>query len=206
LLSNFIFMRKIILSIILLCGIASYSFAQLELKPAIGFTSARFDSDPDSLVADGHAGYQFGASLAIGRKLYIEPGIFYTRLSQKFTPVNQEKAEFTYSANYLRVPVNFGFQFIGSSSSLASLRIYLGPSLFIPMSVKENSYGLTKDDLKSPQVDFSVGAGLNIWFIFLDVSYGWGLTPQFKDDSIEANMQSLYVNLGFRFKLKSDEE
>lgn len=199
-------MKKNIIFIILLSFFATTGFSQLELKPAIGINSARFDSNPDSLLADGHAGYQFGASLAIGRKLYIEPGVFYTKLSQKFTPVNQEKTEFTYNANYLRIPVNFGYQFIGSSSSLASLRIYLGPSLFIPMSVKENSYGLTKDDLQSPQVDFSVGAGLNIWFIFLDVSYGWGLTPQFKDDSIEAKMQSLYVNLGFRFKLKSDEE
>jgi len=206
-------MRKIIIFTLILSSIASVSLAQLELKPAIGFNVARFDSDPrfdskqDSLVGDARVGYQIGASLAIGRKMYVEPGIFYNRMNQSFTPTNIDnlKTEFTFNANYIRIPVNFGFQFIGNSESFAGLRIYLGPSMLIPMSVKDNSYPIVKSDLQSPQFDIAAGAGLNIWLLFLDVSYGWGLTPQFKDDSIEAKMQALYVNAGFRFKLKSDE-
>ena len=195
--------------------IAVTAFAQLELKPAIGFNAARFDSNPvfevkdDSLVTSGKAGYQVGASLAIGRKLYVEPGIFYTKLTQDMQPTNMEimekTPEFTYNAGYIRIPVNFGFQFIGQNTSFAGLRIFLGPSMFIPVGVKENDYPLVKEDVKSPQFDISVGAGLNVWFIFLDVSYGWGLTPQYKDDPIEAKMQAFYANLGFRFKLISDE-
>lgn len=129
-------------------------------------------------------------------------------MNQSFTPTNIDnlKTEFTFSGNYIRIPVNFGFLFIGHSQSLVGVRIYLGPSIFIPLSVKDNSYPLTKEDLQSPQFDIAAGAGLNIWLLFLDISYGWGLTPQFKDDSIEAKMQALYVNVGFRFKLKSDEE
>jgi hypothetical protein len=187
--------------------------AQLELKPAIGFNVAKFDSNPvfeahdDSISTDGRAGYQFGASLIIGRKLYVEPGIFYTRLSQSMTPTNfEEKPEFTYKADFVRIPVNFGFQFIGSTSSLAGLKIFLGPSMLIPVGVKENDYPLVKEDVVSPQFDISVGAGLNVWFLFLDLSYGWGLTPQFADDPIEAKMQAFYANLGFRFKLKSDDD
>ena len=206
-------MKKIILSLILLISITSVTIAQLELKPAIGINVARFDSDPrfdskqDSLVGDARVGYQIGASLAIGRKMYVEPGIFYNRMNQSFTPTNIDnlKTEFTFNANYIRIPVNFGFQFIGNSESFAGLRIYLGPSMLIPLSVKDNSYPIVKSDLQSPQFDIAAGAGLNIWLLFLDVSYGWGLTPQFKDDSIEAKMQALYVNAGFRFKLKSDE-
>lgn len=208
-------MKKILVFVILLSSFVTLSFAQLDLKPAIGFNSARFDSNPrfndgpngsDSLIADGRAGFQVGASLAIGRYLYIEPGIFYNNMNQSFTPSFTEEPEFKYSVSYLRVPVNFGWRFIGKSSSFAALRIFLGPSMFIPLKVKENSYPLVKGDMKSPQVDFSVGAGLNIWLLFLDVSYGWGLTPIFKDDPIEAKMQSLYVNLGFRFKLKQEME
>jgi hypothetical protein len=192
--------------------IATFSFSQLELKPAIGFNSARFDSNPvfssgaDSMQTDGKAGYQFGASLVIGRKLYVEPGVFYTKMAQGFITSDIEKNDFNYNATYIRVPVNFGFQFIGSTTSFAGLKIFVGPSMFIPLSIKENDYPIVKADVKSPQFDFSVGAGLNVWFIFLDVSYGWGLTPQFKDDPIEAKMQAFYANLGFRFKLISDEE
>jgi hypothetical protein len=205
-------MKKNIIITFFLGLLASASFSQLELKPAIGFNVARFDSNPlfevqdDSIVTQGKAGYQVGASLLIGRKLYVEPGVFYTRLAQDMSPTNIEKSQFTYSASYIRVPVNFGFQFIGSTNSFAGLRIFLGPSIFIPLGVKENDYPLVKDDVNSPQFDISAGAGLNIWFLFLDVSYGWGLTPQYTDDPIEAKMQSFYANLGFRFKLKSDEE
>ena len=206
-------MKKILIFTLFLSSIVSISIAQLELKPAIGINVASFKSNPrfdtkdDSLVAGSRAGYKIGSSLAIGRKLYIEPGIFYNRMNQSFTPTNteNEKSEFTFSPSYLRVPVNFGFQFIGSNTSLAGLKIFLGPSMFIPLNVKDNSYPLVKEDMKSPQFDFSVGAGLNIWLFFLDVSYGWGLTPQFKDDSIQAKMQAFYANIGFRFKLKSEE-
>jgi hypothetical protein len=205
-------MNKTIISAILLCSIVTFSYAQLDLKPAIGFNTSRFDSNPsfttnpDSLVADGRAGYQIGASLAIGRNMYIEPGIFYNKMNQSFTPTKTENSEFKYNTGFIRIPVNFGFKLIGKNSNFASLRIFLGPSMFIPLSVKENSYGLTKDDVKSPQFDISAGAGLNIWFLFLDVSYGWGLTPQFKDDAIQAKMQAFYTNVGFRFRLKHDEE
>lgn len=205
-------MKKIILSILSI-ALSLSAFSQIELKPAIGFNVARFDSNPvltignitDSLISSSRAGYQFGASLAVGRKLYVEPGIFYTKLVQNFTPDNPERPEFAYSANYLRIPVQFGFQFIGHTTSFAGLKIFLGPSMLIPLSVKENDYGIVKDDLKSPQFDFAAGAGLNIWLLFLDVSYGWGLTPQYKVDPIEAKMQAFYANLGFRFKLKSDD-
>ncbi len=203
-------MTKIILSIFAII-LSTSAFSQLELKPAIGFNLSRFDSNPvfpasaDSLISDSRAGYQFGASLAFGRKLYLEPGIFYTRLSQEFTPGDAADSSFAYGVNYLRIPVNVGLQFIGSSESFASLRIFLGPSLMIPLSVKDNDFGIVKEDLKSPQFDISVGAGLNIWFLFLDVSYGWGLTQQYDDDPIGAKAQAFYANAGFRFKLKSEE-
>jgi hypothetical protein len=205
-------MKKNIIFTLLFLIATTAGFSQIELKPAIGLTVASFDSNPvfevedDSIVTNGKAGYQFGASLAIGRKLYVEPGIFYTKLTQDMNPTNVEKSDFTYSAAFVRIPVNFGFQFIGSTTSFAGLKIFLGPSVLIPVGIKENDYPLSKEDVRSPQFDIAAGAGLNIWFIFLDVSYGWGLTPQYNDDPIEAKMQAFYANLGFRFKLKSDEE
>jgi hypothetical protein len=205
-------MKKNIIFTLLLLLAATAGFSQLDLKPSIGMTVAKFDSNPvfeaqdDSLATNGKVGYQVGASLAIGRKLYVEPGVFYTRLTQDMNPTNIEKTDFTYSAGFVRIPVNFGFQFIGSTTSFAGLKIFLGPSVLIPVGIKENDYPVTKEDVTSPQFDIAAGAGINVWFIFLDISYGWGFTPQFVDDPIEAKMQSLYVNLGFRFKLKSDEE
>lgn len=204
-------MKKNLIFSLLLSFTALIGFSQLELKPAIGITAASFDSNPvfntsDTTTTNAKAGYQFGASLAIGRKLYVEPGVFYTRLTQNMTPSDIEKSAFTYGASFVRIPVNFGFQFIGSSSSFASLRVFIGPSMLIPVNITDNDYPIVKSDVKNPQFDLSVGGGLNIWFLFLDVSYGWGLTPQFTGDPIEAKMKSFYGNLGFRFKIKSDEE
>jgi hypothetical protein len=204
-------MKKNLILTLILSFVAFAGFTQLELKPAIGINAARFDSNPvfnttDTNSTGGKAGYQIGASLLIGRKLYVEPGVFYSKFNQDMTPADIEKSNYTYGVGFVRIPVNFGFQFIGSTSSFAALRIYLGPSVMIPVGIKENDYTLAKADVTSPQFDISVGAGLNIWFLFLDVSYGWGLTPQFTDDPIEAKMQAFYTNIGFRFKLKSDSE
>ena len=215
-------MKRNLLFAIMLSIAALTVTAQIELKPAIGLNVARFDSNPvftlndnsldnpiDTLATSGKIGYQVGASLAIGRKLFVEPGIFYTKLTQDMTPKNPEVSatipDFSYSASFVRIPVNFGFQFIGSTTSFAGLRIFLGPSMLIPVGLKDSDYELVKKDVNSPQFDISVGAGINIWFLFLDLSYGWGLTPQYVDDPIEAKMQAFYANAGFRFKLKSDE-
>lgn len=204
-------MKKHLIFTFLLTIALVAGYSQLELKPAVGMTVASFDSDPlfemqdDSLVTSGKVGYQFGASLAIGRKLFVEPGVFYTRFNQNMDPAYTDSSNFTYGPSFIRIPVNFGFQFIGSTSSFAGLKIFIGPSMLIPTGVKENSYGIVKEDVTSPQFDISVGAGLNVWFLFLDVSYGWGLTPQYVDDPIEAKMKSLYVNMGFRFRLKAEE-
>jgi hypothetical protein len=204
-------MKKNLLFTLILAFAFTAGYAQLDLKPCVGLTVAKFDSHPvlntdDTLHTNGKIGYQVGASLAIGRKLYVEPGVFYTKLNQDMSPTNIEKSDFNYSAGFVRIPVNFGFQFIGSTTSFAGLKIFLGPSLLIPVGIKENDYTIAKENVTSPQFDIAAGAGINVWFIFLDISYGWGLTPQFVDDPIEAKMQSLYVNMGFRFKLKNDEE
>jgi hypothetical protein len=204
-------MKRNIFLVLIFILTAPASYSQLELKPAVGINVSRFDSKPvfeansDTLEFSSKAGYQLGASLVIGRKLFVEPGVFFTKLVQDFDPTNTEKENFTYNTNFIRIPVNFGFQFIGHTTSLAGLRIFLGPSIFIPLSVKDNDYPIAKEDVNSPQFDISVGAGLNIWFLFLDLSYGWGLSPQYNEDPIDAKMQAFYANLGFRFKLKSDE-
>lgn len=205
-------MKKIIFFTLLLIFAAAPGFAQLDLKPAIGMNASRFDDDPimddgnDSLQAGSRAGYQIGASLEIGNKIYLEPGIFYNKFNQSFTPTDFEKSDFDFNTSSIRVPVYLGWRFFGNTRSLAGFRIFVGPSVFIPLSVKENNYPVDMDDLKKPQFDFSAGAGLNIWHLFLDVSYGWGLSPMFKDDPIESEIQSFYANVGFRLKLKNEEQ
>ena len=58
--------------------------AQVELKPAIGFNITDVSKDPASGKAKGQAGFQFGASVLIGDKFYVDPGIFCAKKSTQF--------------------------------------------------------------------------------------------------------------------------
>jgi hypothetical protein len=51
--------------------------AQLAIKPAIGnFTN--FSKQPDGTY-EAQVGYQVGGTIAFGKKIYFEPGIFTFR-------------------------------------------------------------------------------------------------------------------------------
>jgi hypothetical protein len=96
----------------------------------------------------------------------------------------------------LRVPVAVGINLLGNQKSTVTLHGFGGLSAFFVM-----------DDNYNPNLDLNktnwgvfAGAGLDIWKIFVDVSYEWSLSELSSDADIGAT-RSLYVNAGFRFNL-----
>ncbi len=57
--------------------LSSTSFAQLEIKPAIGMNFTGFSQDPENVSPSAQAGWQIGATVSGGEKLYGEGGVFW---------------------------------------------------------------------------------------------------------------------------------
>ncbi len=180
--------------------ISATSFAQVELKPTIGLTITNVSKDPDSGNAKGQAGYQFGASVLIGDKFYVDPGIFFVRKSTKFVEEGTAVNELKLDMKGIRIPVAVGYHLLGDEESLAALRVFGGGSAFFVSSVDADG-GVDKSDFNSPSWGVFAGAGLDIWILFLDLKYEWSLTDVSSITNFDIGKQkSLFINTGIRIK------
>ncbi|WP_053406449.1 porin family protein [Persicobacter sp. CCB-QB2] len=175
------------------------SQAQIHLVPAAGVTISK----PNNDAFNPKAGYKFGASLRIGEKWFIQPGLFYTQYSSEVdwndlqnTP-NIDLESFNQTG--WEVPVMVGYQFI--NADMFKFRAYAGPQ--IGFGYKTNGNNFTDVfDTESTQWAVKAGLGVDILFFTLDADYGWGLSDNFKVDQAFSNSsfqnRSFNITLGVR--------
>jgi hypothetical protein len=190
---------KKFMSMVAAMAFSVIAFAQVEIKPAIGLTVTDVSKDPVTGKAKGRAGFQIGGTVLIGKKFYVEPGIFYAKKSTEFVEEGTSANEIKLNMNGIRVPVAIGYHLLGNEESLAALRIMGGGSAFFLTGV--DAENLAKEDFNSPTWGVFAGAGLDIWILFLDVKYEWSLTDVSSITDFDIGKhKALFANLGVRIK------
>jgi opacity protein-like surface antigen len=191
-------MKKIVLSMILVVGFSAVVNAQTTLKPHIGFNVT--DVSVTGGEASGKAGFLAGLSVAFGKKIYFEPGLQYvqkaTEIIDLTNPPTTWDPETTLSG--FRVPVAVGINLLGSEKTTFSLRGFGGASAFFITNTSDN---IDDDNINKTNFGVFAGAGLDIWKLFVDLSYEWSLTNIQEDvsDVEVGKTRSFFVNAGFRF-------
>ena len=194
-------MKSLFLSLFALFTVSILA-AQTTIKPGVGLNFTDFSQDPVGGEFKAKVGWQIGGSVAFGKKFYFEPGIFYVGKSTEFqssssgTPTIDEKADI----NGIRIPLAVGLNLIGNEKTLVSLRGFGGFSGFFLTGVSDN---LDKDDFEKTNFGVFAGAGLDIWKLYLDLSYEWSLSNVQKDVSAidVGRTRSLFINAGIRINL-----
>ncbi|HLO80665.1 MAG TPA: outer membrane beta-barrel protein [Chitinophagaceae bacterium] len=191
-------MRKIILSIIAVVAFTTAVNAQTTLKPHIGLNFT--DMTVTGGEASGKAGFLAGLSVAFGKKIYFEPGLQYVQKSTDITDVTNPPTNWDPSTKIsgFRVPVAVGINLLGSEKTTFSLRGFGGASAFFITSTSDN---IDNDNLNKTNFGVFAGAGIDVWKIFVDLSYEWSLTNlQDNVSNVEVGKtRSLFLNAGFRF-------
>ncbi len=77
-------MKKFVFALTLMLMSVFTGFGQATIKPSLGFSFNNF-SETISGEFQGKAGAQIGASVAFGKKFYVEPGVFYVGKSSEFS-------------------------------------------------------------------------------------------------------------------------
>lgn len=170
--------------------------AQSRFKPGVGINFTNVTGE--GADASGQLGWQAGASIAFGEKLYFEPGVFYQKSAFEFTTAdNSPETDASYHG--LRIPVAVGLNILGSSDSAFGLRIFGGGSSYVVMG--SSSDALDKDDIESPQWGVFAGAGVDITIFYVDLSYQWSLSNVQSDiDDIDlGKTKGLFLTAGLRF-------
>ena len=189
-------MKKIYLCFVFV-GLIGFSLkAQTQIKPGVGINATNVTGEGND--AKGQIGWQVGASVAFGKKFYIEPGLFYQTNSFEFsTPNAGPVTDLTYSG--LRIPVAVGLDVLGNADSFAGLRVFGGASTFLVTGTSSDL--VSKDEIESPQWGVFAGAGLDIALFYIDASYQWSLSNVQKDiDQIDlGKTKGFFLTAGLRF-------
>lgn len=189
-------MRRLSFLFIALVLIGSAASAQVTLKPHVGVNMTDVSINTDELSASGKAGALAGLSVQFGKKIYFEPGLQYVAKSTNYSSTIDPDLDQTLDLKGLRVPVAVGINLLGNQKSTVTLHGFGGLSAFFIMDDNYNP----DFDLNKTNWGVFAGAGLDIWKIFVDVSYEWSLSELSSEAEI-GGTRSLYVNAGFRFNL-----
>ena len=194
-------MKSLFLSFFALLTV-SFLSAQTTIKPTVGLNFTDFSNDISGVGEfKAKTGWQIGGSVAFGKKFYFEPGIFYTAKSTEFQTSSSVTApDQKTNINGIRIPLGVGLNLIGNEKTLVGLRGFGGVSGFFLTSVGDN---LDKNDFEKANFGVFAGAGIDIWKLFLDLSYEWSMTNIQSDVSqIDiGKSRSLFINAGLRINL-----
>jgi len=206
-------MKKIILALVLFLILATgTSYGQLNIKigPKVGFNASQLHTNLDSISSQFKSGFQFGIFVRLGKKVYLQPELYYTTEGGVFksnaSSINQWEQNIKLGS--LDVPVLIGVSFI--NSELLNVRILAGPVASFIVNKKISETGVTGPiqdaNIKNVNWYIQAGAGVDIWKFTLDVRYQIGLNKMISDVDFQNKTVNLntsnnvwVVSLGFKF-------
>jgi hypothetical protein len=194
-------MKKVIFTFLMVLGSIVILQAQVELKPTFGFNVSRLSNEPESFSQSSRLGYQFGGSVQFGKKLYLEPGVYWVKMGSELVHADQASFNYETNINLIRIPVFVGYQIIGGDKeNIFGLRVFGGPTGSWVTKISANDNDLDKEEFSNFLWGIDVGAGVDVWLLFLDFGHEWGLNDVFKDDPTNAKNHAWWWNLGVRIR------
>lgn len=196
-------MKNLIAIAFLLALFTTAASAQVQVNPKIGFNLYDISDDAGDFKVDGKSGFHLGVDFRIGESIYVQPGIHYYSLNTDFEGLINDDATNVIKddvrANNIRIPLVLGAKFL--NTDVLGLRAQVGGVGMIPFNIKDNDLLIGKDDYKAVNFGATVGAGVDIGRVTLDLNYDFGLTDSFDKDEINFSGKGnvLSLSLGFLF-------
>jgi len=195
-------MEKKYFLIALFIGLATSGYSQFEVKGFLGMNFSSLTDVGEGFTQSPEIGYQLGASVLIGTTWFLEPGVTYSVSSQAIEESSITNSDpFSNKITGVKVPLNFGYRFFGGTQNLLNLRLFAGASANFVTGINIEDISIDKEFYNSILWNANVGAGLDVWFLFLDLGYEIGLSDTFKgEDVLSTKMNTFYINVGGRIK------
>jgi len=200
-------MKKVlIVMLILVSGLFANAQGFFSLGPKVGYNSYKLSANADSVQASIKNSFQIGAFMRIGSRFYFQPEANYqvseSTLNQSVgTVVTSQKV----TIKSLKVPVIIGLKLINKEAF--NFRVMAGPAVtFVldkqldPEHIGEFWPIQTTNDLKNSIWSVQMGAGMDVFFMTLDVRYEMGVENIYNGGSEFKMKNNLFnVSLGIKF-------
>ena len=191
-------MKKVLLTVALVTGLATFSFAQsggsgFGLKGGINFNSngeLKIDELPD-ISPDTGVGFHVGVWGRLGGVAYVRPELVYTE-------INSDYDGDSFKMRKLDLPVLFGHRF------LKLFHGFIGPSFQYVLNTRLEDIDIS-DVENEFSVGFQIGGGLNLGNLGIDIRYERGLSPNYLDiqevEGVRLDTRPTQIILGLSYKL-----
>ncbi|MFH1161650.1 MAG: porin family protein [bacterium] len=191
----------LILSLVLTSALV---FGQFTIGPKVGYNASKLSTNLDTVKSNFRSGFQFGVFARIGKRVYVQPELYYTTQGGVFES-NLNNWKQTVKLGSLDVPVLVGFKLINNDN--LNLRILAGPmaSFVVNKTVADTPGGITGpiEDADINDINWAIqaGAGIDLWFLTFDIRYQIGLNNLIKEintQSVSSKNSVWLLSLGWK--------
>lgn len=144
----------------------------------------------------GRGGYQFGADVLIGNRIFVKPGVHFVVRNLGYTLLDASTLaaqEYKYTSNILSVPVLLGAHLIDpTGGQLFNAYLMAGPTAFIDLKTDMNNDAL---DVTTQGTQWYLGGGGGLGYgpVFLEAGYHVAMSNVFKGETFTTNPEVNYV-------------
>ncbi len=182
-------MKKIAL-LIIVSFVSSATFAQLHLGIKGAVSMSKFTTNINDVAEAAKTGYQIGAFVRLGKKLHLQPEVYFSVKPGKVeftTPdINDPTKKFNISENInfstVDIPILLGYRLL--KIPLGNIRIQAGP---VASFITNTTMTVSKDGVEMPEQDYpesfkdfnwaaQFGVGVDVLFLTVDLRYELGLS------------------------------
>jgi hypothetical protein len=201
-------MKKLLLLLLILTfGLEGKSQGWFCLGPKIGYNSNTLSGNFNTISSDIKNSLQVGAFMRLGSKVYVQPEANYQVLSGTLNSGTGSSSVpgQDYSIQSLKIPALLGYKLLNKSA--VNFRLMAGPAITYLFNKKldpatENELWPLKsvNDLKNSIWSVQMGAGLDVFFVTLDVRYEFGVENMYSGNS-DFKMRNNIFNVSLGIKL-----
>lgn len=175
------------------------------LGPKIGYNSNTLSNNFDSIQSGINNSLQVGAFIRFGNKIYFQPEANYQIVKgalSKNVQSNLLSQDITIKS--LKMPALLGVKLINRNN--LNLRILAGPAFTFLFDKKLDPSKMNDlwpiqsvDDIKNSIWSVQAGAGLDLFFLSLDVRYEFGIDNMYNGSSdFKLKQNTFNVSLGIK--------
>lgn len=191
-------MKKFLLFIAVFLCVGS-ALAQFQVNPQFGITYQRM-TDPSiaGLEYKAAAGWQLGADMRFGDRIYFQPGAFFGRnatvIKQSFNDTLSFEGDLV--RTNLKLRTLLGYRIIDTYQF--DVRFAMGPSYDVLLGIdnRHDQATLDQGDFSAGSLNWAAAIGFDLGYFTLEPSASFGLSRVFKENPTVGNLSSRYITYG----------
>lgn len=181
-----------------LVAIAASASAQFQVNPQAGVTFQSLTNPEEGVEYKANIGWQLGADLRFGDRLYVQPGAFFGRSA---TAIKSSLADtLTYEDDLVRTNLKLkamlGYRIIDTYQF--DLRFAVGPTYDVLLSVdnRKDEIAYDQGDFRKGSMNIDAALGLDMGLVSIEPSVSFGLSRVFNDNPAVRDIASKYLLYG----------